>query len=116
MCNALEILRKIQTENAIKSFLRCTHFQQHIPHTTNFNKLVSLIVSCGGQYLEEFVREAARNASYTSSDAVTGVLEAIGVWVDELRVNQLLDAPFFSLMADECTDIATIEKLSIFCR
>ena len=29
-------------------------------------------------------------------------------------INQLLGAPFFSLMADECTDVATIEKLSIF--
>ena len=38
-----------------------------------------------------------------------------------MRINQLLGAPFFSLMADECTDvatitdIATIEELSIFC-
>ena len=39
----------------------------------------------------------------------------IGVWVDELRINQLLGALFFSLMADEYTDIATIEELSIFC-
>lgn len=30
-------------------------------------------------------------------------------------MNQLLDAQFFSPMADECTDIATIEELSIFC-
>ena len=40
---------------------------------------------------------------------------SIGVWVDELRINQLLGAPFFSLMADECTDVPTIEELSIFC-
>ena len=30
-------------------------------------------------------------------------------------INQLLGGPFFSLMADECTDVATIEELSIFC-
>ena len=29
--------------------------------------------------------------------------------------DQLLGAPFFSLMADECTDVPTIEELSIFC-
>ena len=39
----------------------------------------------------------------------------IGVWVDEFRINQLLGAPFFSLMADECTDVATIEEVSLFC-
>lgn len=108
-------LEKSKNRNAIKSFLRCTHFQckQHIPHTANFNKLIELIVFCGGKDLEEFVHRAARNASYTSSDAVTDFLEAIGVWVDELQIHQLLDTPFFSLMADECTDIATIEELSI---
>ena len=110
-------LKKNRNQNAIKSFLHCTHFlcKQHIPHTTNFSKLINLIVSCGGKHLEEFVQRAARNASYTSSDAVTDFLEAIGVCVDELQINQLLGAPFFSLMADECTDIATIEELSIYC-
>ena len=55
--------------------------------------------------------QAAKNASYTSSDAVTDFLEAIGIWVDESLVNQLLYARYFSLTADECTDIATIEEL-----
>ena len=39
----------------------------------------------------------------------------MGVWVDELQINQLLGALFFSLMADECTDVAIIEELSIYC-
>ena len=38
-----------------------------------------------------------------------------GVWVDELRISQLLGAQFFRLMADECTDVATIAELSTFC-
>ena len=38
-----------------------------------------------------------------------------GVWVDKLQIYQLLGAPFFSLMANKCTDIATIEELSSFC-
>ena len=33
--------------------------------------------------------------------------------VDELHINKLLGAPFFT---DKCTDIATIEELSIYCR
>ena len=36
--------------------------------------------------------------------AVTAFVEAVGVWVDELQVHQLLEAPLFSLMADECTN------------
>ena len=41
-------------------------------------------------------------------------MEAIRIWVDELLGNQLLDAPLYCLMADEGTDIATVEELSIF--
>ena len=107
-----------KNRKAIKALLGYTHYlcKQHIPHTTNFSKLIDLIVSCGGKDLEEFVRKAAKNASYTSTDAVTDFVEAIGVWVDELQVNRVRNAPFFSLMADECVDVANIEELSVYCR
>ena len=90
-----------KNRKAIKALLGCTHYlwKLHIPHTTNFSKLIDLIVSCGGKDLEEFVRKAAKNASYTSTDAVTDFVEAIGVRVDELQVNRVRNAPFFSLMS-----------------
>ena len=78
--------------------------------------MINLIISCGGKDLEEFVRKAAKNASYTSTDAITDFVEAIGVWVDKLQVNSVYNAPFFSLMADECSDVANIEELSVYCR
>ena len=59
---------------------------------------------------------AGRNATYTSTDAVFDFIEAIGTWVDKFQLKLLHKAPFFSLMADECTDITTIEELSVFCR
>ena len=107
-----------KNRKAIKALLGCTHYlcKQHIPHITIFSKLIDLIVSCGGKDLEEFVRKAAKNASYTSTDAVTDFVEAIGVWVDELQVNMVCNAPFFSLMADECVDVANIEELSVYSR
>ena len=107
-----------KNRKTIKALLGCTHYlcKQHIPHTSNFSQLIDLIVSCGGKDLEEFVRKAAKNASYTSTDAVTDFVEAIGVWVDELQVNWVCNAPFFSLMADECVDVANIEELSVYCR
>ena len=83
--------KRSKNRKAIKALLGCTHYlcKQHIPHTTNFSKLIDLIVSCGGKDLEEFVRKAAKNASYTSTDAVTDFVEAIEVWVDELQVNRV---------------------------
>ena len=76
--------------------------------------LINLAISCGGKDLDEFVCRAAKNVSCISSDVITDFVEAIRVQVDELQVNQLLDAPFFSLMADECIAIATVEELSFF--
>ena len=107
-----------KNRKAIKALLGCTHYlcKQHIPHTTNFSKLIDLIVSCGRKDLEEFVRKTAKNASYTSTDAVTDFVEAIGVWVDELQVNRVRNALLFSLMAYECVNVANIEELSVYCR
>ena len=76
--------------------------------------MIDLIFSCGGKDLGDFVRKAAKNESYTSTDATTDFVEAIGVWVDELQVNQVCNAPFFSLMADECADVANIGELILF--
>ena len=57
-----------------------------------------------------------RNATYTSKDAAVEFVEEIGQWVEESLLKRLHQAPFYSLMADECTDISVVEELSIFCR
>lgn len=109
---------KVKNRVAIKALIRCTHFlaRRHIPHTTNFDELVDLVVSCGGQDLKQFVERSGRNATYTSKDSVVEFIEALGQWVEESLLKRVHQAPFFSLMADECTDITTVEELSIFCR
>ena len=109
---------RIKNRSGIRMLLLCIHFlaRQHIPNTTNFDKLVDLVVSCGGEDLKQFADRAGRNATYTSTDAVFDFIETIGTWVDEFQLKLLHKAPFFSLMADKCTDIMTIEELSVFCR
>ena len=112
--------RQERTKNraAIKSLIRCTHFltRQHIPHTTNFDKLVDLVVACGGNDLKYFLENAGRNARYTSHIAVVEFVEALGTWVEESLLQRLKKASYYSIMADECTDITTVEELSVFCR
>ncbi len=106
--------QRIRNRKGIKALLRCTHFlaRNHIPHTTNFAALVNLIVSCGDD-LKQFTEKSARNATYTSTDSVSDFLEALGLWVEESQLKRLRKAPFYSVMADECTDISTIEELSL---
>lgn len=103
---------------AIKALIRCTHFlvRRHIAHTTNFDELVDLVVSCGAEDLRRFFESAGKNASYMSKVAVVEFIEAIGLWAEESLLKRLHQASNFSIMADECTDVTTIEELSIFFR
>ena len=76
---------------AIKAFIHCAHFlaRQHIPHTTNFDKLVELVVFCGGEDLKNFLDRTGRNAVYTSHVAVVEFIEALRIWVEESLLKQL---------------------------
>ena len=56
------------------------------------------------------------NAHYTSKDAVVDFVEALGTWIDESLLARLQNACYFGLFADECTDITTLEELSVVCR
>ena len=110
-------MSRLKNRLAIKSLLRCTHFltRNHIAHTTNFGDLVDLVVTCGGEDLKQFVHKAVKNAHYTSKDTVVDFVEALGTWVDESLLARLHNARYFSLLADESTDITTIEELSVVC-
>ena len=62
-----------------------------------------------------FLENAGRNARYTSHKAVVECLEGLGVWVGEPLLKHLRQASYYSIMADECTDVATVEEMSVFC-
>ena len=91
----LEIL---QNRKVIKALIRCTHFlaHQHIAHTTNFDKLVELEVSCGGETLQTFLDRAGENATYTSKMVIVEFVNALGTWVEESLLKQLHKAPFLA--------------------
>ena len=109
---------KKKNRSAIKALIRCTHFlaHQHIAHTSNFDKLVNLVVCCGGQDLKTILETTGKKAQYTSRIVVAEFLEALETWVEESILKRIHQAPFYSIMADECIDVSTIEELSIFCR
>ena len=109
---------KMKNRAAVKALIRCPHFlaHQHIAHSTNFEKLVSLVVACGGEDFKTFLESAGKNTMYTSRIAVTEFIEALGTWVEESLLKHLHQAPFYSIMAEECTDVSTAEELSLFCR
>ena len=87
----VEAHKRAQNRAAMKCLILLTHFltKEHVAHSTKFEKLVDVVVRCGSQQLKQYLEIAPRNATYTSTVAV---------------------------MADECTDIANVEELSVFCR
>ena len=112
------VIQQLQNVAEQEQVFRCAHFlaRQHIPHTTNFDKLVKLVAQCGGEDLKNFLDRTGRNAVYTSHVAVVEFIEALGIWVEESLLKRLCQASWFSIMAYECTDVATIEEMSVFCR
>ena len=88
---------------AIKALIHCTHFLacQHIAHTTEFDRLVDLVLSCGGETLKTFLETTGKKIKYTSKITVFEFLEALGTWVEETLLKHLDQAPFYSIMADE---------------
>ena len=59
--------QRLQNRKTIKALIRCTHFLAHhqIAHTTNFEKLIELVVNCGGETLQTFLDRAGGKAMYT---------------------------------------------------
>ena len=83
---------RLQNRKAIEALIHCTHFltHHHIAHTTNFDKLVELVVSCGGETLQTFLDRVGGNAMYTSKMAVVEFVNSLGTCVEESLRNPFL--------------------------
>ena len=107
----VEAHKRAQNRAALKCLILLTHFltKEHVAHSTKFEKLVDVVVRCGSQQLKQYLETAPRNATYTSRVAVVEFIESLGTWVEESILKRLQKAAMYSLMADECTDIANVE-------
>ena len=70
---------------AIKALIHCIHFLtcRHIPHMTNFDQLVDLIVSCNIEDLRKFFERTGKSASYMSKLVVVEFVQEVGLWAEE---------------------------------
>ena len=63
--------------------------------------------------LSEHLKSAKKNALYLSPMIRNELIDLAGVEVKEIILNEVRSAGWFSVMADECTDVATQEQMSI---
>ena len=71
------------------------------------------MVENGGDEVRKHLDTAPRNANHGSHVAISEYLDAISLWVQQGILRYLKEAALYSILADESTDIATIEELSI---
>ena len=78
---------------------------QYITHTTNFSHLIDLVVSCEGGNLRSFLRKQEECIIHIKGCCI----ETISLWVEKCLLKLLHQAHYLSLLADEYTDVSTIE-------
>ena len=102
----------------IKKLVRSLYFlvKHRIPHTTTFSDLITLQVDNGDKQLEQHKDAGARNASYMSSLSIGEFLNSISHHLEQGLLSRLRKSPFLSILADESTDVASKEEMSICAR
>ena len=90
----IEDEERMRNRKSIESLIRCTHFlvRHHIPHTTNYEGLIELVLDCGAPYLAQFLENASKHATYRSTKPVIEFVAAISTWIDESLLNRLRKA------------------------
>lgn len=66
--------------------------------------------------LQQHLQTCRKNASYKSPDIQIELIHLAGLEVRDSLLCKIKSAGWLSVMADECTDIATIEQMSICIR
>ena len=85
-----------------------------VAHTTNFSDIVQLVISCGTSDLQRFLHdEVCNNAKYISTTAVTDFMHTIAQWAEMGLLQSLKLTPYYTLMGDECTNVSSMEELSL---
>lgn len=82
----------------------------------NFRALLKFRVEAGDITLGEHLATAARNATYTSSVIQNEVIEVLANQVRNRIVSNVQAAQWFTVIADEVTDAANKEQLSLVLR
>lgn len=81
------------------------NFNHFLQWKSNFNKTLS-----------EHLKSGPKNAQYVSPQIQNELITCIGNYIREYIVTEVSKANFFSIMADETTDAAIVEQMSLCVR
>ena len=98
----------------IKKLIRSLYFlvKHHILHTTMFEGLITLQIENGDVKLKNHRENCPRNAMYESYATVVD-LASISKVLESNILSSFQASTYFSLMADQSTDISSKEELYV---
>ena len=82
----------------------------------NFVALLNFRIDVGDSVLEQHLSTAARNATYTSNTIQNQIISILADQVIQSIISRVKAAKWFSVIADEVTDVSNKEQLSIALR
>ena len=82
----------------------------------NFRALLDFRVDAGDMILGEHLATAPRNATYTSSVIQNQVIDVVADQVRQKIITKIQAAKWFTVIADEVTDVSNKEQLSLVVR
>lgn len=82
----------------------------------NFRALLKFRIDAGDEILHEHVKTCAKNASYISKTTQNDLIECCGELIRNKIVDKIKKSKFFTIIADETTDVSVCEQLTICIR
>ena len=116
---AVDLTQAKENRENIKKLLRTVYYlcrRKNAVFADAFNDALELQIENGDSDLESWLEKAPKNANYTSNMVVQEYILALSKWLEDPLLASLKGSSMFTLMADESTDIATVEEISICAR
>ena len=106
---------KKQNRELMKKLIQSQYFlvKHYIPHTTTFESFITLQIENGDIKLKSHRETCPGDATYESYATVVELLTSISKTLETTLLGSLKASTYYSLMADERTDVASEEDLSM---
>ena len=82
----------------------------------NFLALLDYSIRSGNAALAKHLKEASKNAIYTSKTTQNQLIECIGDHIRHKIIQEIKQAKYYSVLCDEVVDVSTKEQVSIVLR
>ena len=92
------------------------HYDDPLNNPGNFQVLLNFRIDSGDKVLENHFKTCPKNATYRSKTIQNKLLGCCGEQIIEHIINEVKEAKFFSVLADEVSDVSSKEQMSMVLR